>query len=240
VCGFAARAYQGASGRAGAERTGAEGTGTRIERRRASWNPRNVDAEAVGHVVEPLIYPAIAAVLTVTARGIFELVRMLRRRIRPPEPDTGPPAPVVPEGVLLPEWVQRRLEAQQPAEPESVSPRAGGPAAPPKGAAGRAPPRLLSAQLDRLPTLPRRASVWKATVLGSFLVGFGIAGYFRTKADVLVGIVLTSPVFIAVAFVPTDTTASESGESTGPSWAYGVVYGTMAITGLYSYLRATS
>jgi hypothetical protein len=183
-----------------------------------------MDAQTVSDVLKPLIVPAIGALLTVTARAIVKLVRRLRRRPAEPEPAADPGTADEAKHVVLPDWVQARLKATSPAEPQPE------------------PPGLVARWLGRLPVLPRRANVWRGTAIGGLLVGFGVAGYFRTAADVVIGLVLTTPVFVALAFVPTDTgSGSSSSSSQSPSpWALGVIYSTMALTGVYSYLRATS
>jgi hypothetical protein len=100
---------------------------------------------------------------------------------------------------------------------------------------------LVWKQIYGLPPLKRRASTWKATLVGGLLVGFGVAGYFRTRVDALVGIALTIPFFIAVPFLPQGSDSpAESSNSGGPYWAYVLAYSSMGLTGLYSYLRATS
>jgi hypothetical protein len=92
--------------------------------------------------------------------------------------------------------------------------------------------------LEGLPPPKRRPTGWKAALVGAIGVGFGVAAYFRTRADLLIGLVLTTPFFVALPFVPsTDMTGTEP-EPTAPGWAYAAVYGSMGLTGLYAYLRA--
>jgi hypothetical protein len=124
--------------------------------------------------------------------------------------------------VLLPEWVQRRLEASR-SEPEPER-----------------SPSVLAAPLDRLPVPRRRVSVWRATILGTCLFGIGIAATFRTKADIVIGIALSVPLLVATGMSSTGDAASSSGETDPPAWGLGVIYGTLAVTGAYSYLRASS
>jgi hypothetical protein len=88
--------------------------------------------------------------------------------------------------------------------------------------------------------LKRRPTVWKATLVGGLGVGFGVAGYFRTRADVLIGLVLTTPFFVALPFLPDESSGDEPAEPSGPYWVYAFVYTSMGLTGLYSYLRAES
>jgi hypothetical protein len=97
---------------------------------------------------------------------------------------------------------------------------------------------IVRTRIDALPPLRRRANPWKATLVGGLLFGFGVAGYFRTWADALVGAVLSIPFLIAVPFMP-DTTG-ESGGGATPFWVYLLAYSSMGLTGLYSYLRARS
>ena len=94
--------------------------------------------------------------------------------------------------------------------------------------------------IDRLPPLKRRPTVWKATLVGGLGVGFGVAGYFRTRADVLIGLVLTTPFLVALPFLPDEPTGDEPAEPSGPYWVYAFAYTSMGLTGLYSYLRAES
>ena len=86
--------------------------------------------------------------------------------------------------------------------------------------------------MSRLPPLPWRANPWTASLVGGPLLGFGIGGYFRTKADVVAGIVLMAPLIIGVAV--------QSERSTGSGWVNAIVYANMALTAAYSYLRAVS
>ena len=86
--------------------------------------------------------------------------------------------------------------------------------------------------MSRLPPLPWRANPWTASLVGGPLLGFGIGGYFRTKADVVAGIVLMAPLVIGVAV--------QSEGSTGSGWVNAIVYANMALTAAYSYLRAVS
>jgi hypothetical protein len=93
--------------------------------------------------------------------------------------------------------------------------------------------------LEGLHPPKRRPTPWKAALVGAIGVGFGVAGYFRTRADVLIGLVLTTPFFVALPFLPTETTGEEP-EPSAPGWVYAAVYGTMGLTGLYAYFRADS
>jgi hypothetical protein len=126
------------------------------------------------------------------------------------------------------------------------SPPAGPPSTPSRAdrarAAARAGPAVLRlwTLLKQLPPIERRLTVWKATLTGSLLFGFGVAAYFRTRVDVLIGAILTTPFLIAVPFLPESDSENASTPNTGPYWAYVLTYSSMALTGLYSYLRATT
>jgi hypothetical protein len=161
-----------------------------------------------------------AAVTALVATVVREIVKLIYARRKRTEAQPGTSI-VLPPGVQLP-------------------PRA-------QGLRGSAARRLRRA-VDRawnlmyhLPPLKWRASPWKATLSG-LLVGFGVAGYFRTRADVLVGLLLTIPVFVAVAVSPETRAESESQSSdfSGPWWAYVLTYTSMSLAGIYSYLRAVS
>lgn len=91
--------------------------------------------------------------------------------------------------------------------------------------------------LEALPPPKRRPTAWKAALVGAIGVGFGVAGYFRTRADVVIGLVLTTPFFVALPFVPMEATG-DAPEPSAPGWVYPVVYASMGLTGLYAYLRA--
>jgi hypothetical protein len=183
-----------------------------------------MDPQAWVEVLKPLVFPVIGTALAAVAKGLWVLLRKLRSRTKEGKTQPATPVPLT-RAIVLPPGVAWPDETAPPErQPEEVFWRL----------------TLVRNLIDRLPPIPRRVTVWKATVFGSIFVGFGIAGYFRTGADVVVGIVLSSPVLIAVAFVPTDDSGSQSSEADTPVWALGVIYTTMAVTGLYSYARATS
>jgi hypothetical protein len=93
--------------------------------------------------------------------------------------------------------------------------------------------------ISRFPSLPWRANPWTASLVGGPLLGFGIAGYFRTKADAVAGLVLMMPMLIAVTLFGSEATG-QSGSATAGGWVDGIVYANMALTAAYSYLRAVS
>lgn len=133
----------------------------------------------------------------------------------------------------------RRRQHERPAPEGSPEPVADEASAPRRGRLGRWLGGIAEF-IDGLPPLKRRPTVWKATVVGGLGVGFGVAGYFRTKADVLIGLVLTTPFFVALPFLPEESTGDEPAEPSGPYWVYAFAYTSMGLTGLYSYLRAES
>jgi hypothetical protein len=165
------------------------------------------------------IPPAVGALVAAGIKGTLALAGARRKRI------AGQPG----SGLVLQGGVSTTLPA--PARPLRPARR---------GRVRRGVDFVWKRIYD-LPPLKRRAGVWKATLIGGLLVCFGVAGYFRTRVDVLVGIVLTIPFFIAVPFLPEESgdSAAQSGD-TGPYWAYALAYSSMGLTGLYSYLRAVS
>jgi hypothetical protein len=132
---------------------------------------------------------------------------------------------------------RHRTSAPQRDVPEIVLPP--GVRAPPPTRSRRRSPGTGWSVLSRLPPLAWRANPWTAALIGGPLVGFGIAGYFRTMADAVVGLALTLPAFVAIGLSPDEVTgASETDTMAG--WAKAVVYANMALTGAYSYFRGVS
>jgi hypothetical protein len=193
-----------------------------------------VNADDLSGFLQLVLPPTVGAVVTVVVGGVATRVRAGRGSGTRPPPNrnahlisTGPfsTKPRLRSGSATDAGTARRVR-----EPASATPRE----------------RLqrwianIGELIDTLPPLERRASVWKATLIGSIGIGFGVAGYFRTRADVLIGIVLTAPFLVALPFFPDETTSAESAEPTGPYWVYAFAYTSMGLTGLYSYLRAVS
>jgi hypothetical protein len=180
--------------------------------------------EVLNDFLKLMIPPAVGVLVTAAVTGAMRFVGERRKQ------------PALPEGRYRPIGSTTLTP-----RPEGAVPIA---AEPPPARVGRLV-RIadrVRAGIDALPPLKRRANPWKATLVGGFLFGFGVAGYFRTWADALVGAVLSIPFLIAVPFISETTGEStgESNEANAPFWVYLVAYSSMGLTALYSYLRARS
>jgi hypothetical protein len=96
-----------------------------------------------------------------------------------------------------------------------------------------APPRRMGVLplLGMLPPVPRRTNPWKAAAAGGLGFGVGIAGYFRTKTDVAIGVTAAAALFVVLGTGPEDEAAD---------WQLALIYAAMALMALYSALRAVS
>lgn len=99
------------------------------------------------------------------------------------------------------------------------------------GALFHLPWRLVS----RLPPIERERNPLLAATLGFAFGGLGPALYFRTQADVLIGLVLLAP----LAFAGGDLSGGSGEHTTGPSLP-GWIWGFMALSSVYSFMRAHS
>ncbi|HSC91398.1 MAG TPA: hypothetical protein VLB86_07080 [Gaiellaceae bacterium] len=190
-----------------------------------------MDADALSGVLQLVLPPAVGAVVTITVGGVARRVRTSRTDARA----AAPKPPFSPTSVST-----LRPGTAAPATPAATS--AAAPTVEPSARRGRLRRWVggVWELIDGLPPLKRRASLWKATLIGSVGFGFGVAGYFRTRADVLIGLLLTTPFFVGLPFTSATDTGESSGEPTGPYWAYALAYTSMGLTGVYSYLRAVS
>jgi hypothetical protein len=176
-----------------------------------------MNAELLTDVVRLVLPPAVGAAVATTIGGI------LKRAARRTPAQAGAAGTLKLSGGSSTTWPAPKTTAEAATRPQRLL---------------RAADYVWKA-IDRLPPLKRRASTWKATLLGSVLVGFGIAAYFRTAADVLVGLALTLPLLVGVSLSPEARDDSQV-DPTGPAWLSAVTYTTMALTGLYAYLRTVS
>jgi hypothetical protein len=113
------------------------------------------------------------------------------------------------------------------------------PDAPPRPGRVRRWVAAVSASFAGLPPPKRRPTPWKATLAGTLGVGFGVAAYFRTRADALIGLLLTTPAFVGVAFLPDMSTGDEPTPDS-PVWVDALLFSSMILNGLYANLRAGS
>jgi hypothetical protein len=104
----------------------------------------------------------------------------------------------------------------------------------PSGGEAAVPPagrRELRNPFSRLPALTKRRRLWVAGVVGFLFSGIGVALYFRTLPDALLGALLSVPFWISIAVQP----ESGSGEPTSTPWWY---WPFAVLTALYCVLRA--
>lgn len=133
----------------------------------------------------------------------------------------GPPLPERPGGSGL--WL-----------PESVrDPRRPGHERWPVNPAALHPVERVWQLVERLAPLARKVHPWRATALGFLFGGVGVAAYFRTGVDVLIGVLLAIPLALYGSTLPDDPRAPHP----GPPWW---LWASLVIAAIYAFLRAES